>query len=498
MRKQLKRETLYFWGIIALTLGLRLFFYHQFGNIFSHEGESYSKINLARGWVYGGMPYPDPNFGPLHTWLIYALYWLFGDWVTPLRLFGVIVGTFSVAFFYGALREELGTKEALFGGLLYAAFPMHLRASPTGIAETPYIFFLTMGLYAFLRLRNREQDQWFNTIVAAVGFTGAGMLRYEAWLFLPVLCLLLLLKRKIVATFVFGALCSLFPLVHMYETYKLTGDPTNFSKVAATIAHQYMPWVYSDFERLTGWSVNIFYGVGAPVAALLLIGLIYSLYKRQGWIFAAILAAPFAVVHYKSYTNTMDPSLERYSLSFATLLLPYAALLLARMHDWLCSHRPEFVHVLTAAVLIIAGYQVNLGYAQAQKNQFPIDIQNVVKWLRNNSSDKDRVLADKQFHPYVVIESGLEHENFVSIEWEAGTDKIQENALERMLTEKTPTIVILDYTFANIPHVNSNLDAFPIPKDENRATFHGLEFVKEFQEGNYAVFRVVKPPASRP
>jgi len=179
-------------------------------------------------------------------------------------------------------------------------------------------------------------------------------------------------------------------------------------------------------------------------------------------------------------------------------LLPYAALSLARVHDWLRSHRPEFMHVLTAAVLVIAGYQTYLGYTQAQVNQLPIDIQNVVKWLRNNATDKDRVLADKQFHPYVVLESGLEHENFVSIEWEAGTDKIQENALARMLTEKTPTIVILDYTFANIPHVNSNLDAFPIPKDEDRATFHGLEFVKEFQEANYAVFRAVKPEPIQP
>ena len=494
MRNQVKNEAIYFWSIIILALGLRLFFYYKFGNVFSHEGESYSKINLARRWLKGGMPYPDTNFGPLHTWLIYTLYWLFGDWITPIRLFGVAVGTLSVALFYGALRVELGIKEALVGGLLYATFAMHLRASPTSIAETPYIFFFTLGLYAFLKVRNCDQNNWFYLVLAAIGFTGAGMLRYEAWLFLPVLCLLLLLNRKTVPAFVFGALVSIFPLIHMYETYTYHGDPLNFSKTAALIANQYMPYFYNNYQLLTGWSATIYQGVGAPAAVMILLGLVISLYKRKGWIFAAIFIVPFAAVHYKAWTNTMDPMLERYSLTFTTLLLPYAALSIARLHEWLKALRPELRHVLALALLVVAAYQTNLGYIGAQKNQFPPDIQNVVKWLQHNATNKDRVMPDIPFHPYVLIESGLEPENFVSIEWESGTGNIHKENFNRMLKENPLTILILDYQFADASHINSNLDVFPIPLDKDKASLHGLQFVKEYQEGNYAVFRVYKPP----
>jgi len=489
MQKRLHNEAWVVGGLFLLALALRLIFLLVFDNVFSHEGESYSKINLVQTWINHGKPYPDSNFGPLHTWLIYLLVSLFGDWIWPVRIFGWLAGSLTVPLFYYLVREEFDPKVAAFSALLLATFPVHLRASPTGLAEVPYLLFFVFGLYGFYRAMNRPRGNWPWLVLGAVGVTAAGMIRFEAWLFLPVLCLLMLRKSFWRAT-AFGALCAIFPLVHMYITWRTTGDPTNFAKTSALSFLQYMPNLPMS-EKATGWFVSLWKGMGPPGAVLAAMGIVYALARRRWWTFAALLLVPLGFMQYKAMTDTIDPSLERYIVSFAMLGYPYAALLLVRFGQTLQRKGPALAHLATILLVAVAGVQVAFAATQAVANSYPDDIRATVKWLRDNVGPDDIVLPDQRFHPYVQLESRLNYDAFVSLQWAPDRKSLDREAFDRLLAETPPTIIVLDYLLADDPDnmVNSNLDVFHLPKGAERAEQFGLLFEKAFAQGDFVVYR---------
>jgi hypothetical protein len=424
--------------------------------------------------------------------MIYGLYLIFGSWVWPVRVLHLLLGVATVPLFYLLAREEFGANIASAAGVLFAAFPVHLRASPTGLTEVPYLFFFVLGLYAFFRFVNRRRVGSGWLFVSAAAVTAAGMLRFEAWLFLPVLCVLML-RRKPAWAIVYGALCALFPLFHMYMTWRVTGQPTSFAKTSAQSFLQYMP-ALPMFEKATGWFISFWSGMGPPAVLLTVVGIVLALARRTMWSFAALLLFPLAIMQYKAMTNTMDPSLERYIISLATLAYPYAALPLVRAGDWLRRRgggwRPAVVVMLAAMTAV----QVVMAWRQAEAAQMPSDVQAVVKFLRGHVTRQDRVLPDQRFHPYVELESGLPLASFVSLEWTADRKALNQDSFQHLLKD---TPMILDYYLADDPEnlVNSNLDVFKIPKRAQEADAFGFHFARVFAEGDFVIYRLSRAEA---
>jgi 4-amino-4-deoxy-L-arabinose transferase-like glycosyltransferase len=470
-----------------------------FDNSFDHEGESYSKLNLTRVWLAQGRPYPDSNFGPLHTWLLYVLHLLTGAWVWPARWFGLLTGTLTVALFFWFVKEEFDSPTAVFAALLFAAWPTHLRASPTGLAETPYLLFFVIGLLCFTRAGQprRPGGNWLYPIAAALAFTAAGMIRFEAWLFFPMLCLVLWKRRGFWPAALFASVLALFPLWHMFVSWRTTGDPTGFAKTSALSFLQYMPDLPMS-EKAPGWILSLVRGLGLPTALLVAAGLLTAVGRRRHLTAALLVLIPFAVVQYKAVTNTMDPSLERYIVSMATLLLPYGGLLLAAWHHrWLRRRYARFAAPVVVAALMI--FQVGWAWRLADANQYPADIKAVVQWLRANATPQDRILPDQRFHPYVQIESGLPLAAFVDLEWTADRKALNETAFARLMTETPPTIVLLDYLLADNPAVNSNLDVFSVPPGAPEFESRGLRLTLMLTAGDFAVYRAASVmPGGRP
>jgi len=496
MRDRISQDKNIIIGLTLLALVLRLAFFLFFDNSFSHEGESYSKINLVRVWIQHDKSYPDINFGPLHTWLIYVLYSIFGAWIWPVRVFHLILGIATVPIFYLLTREEFGARIARIAGVFFAAFPVHLRGSPTGLTEVPYLFFFVIGLYAFFRVLNRRRDGWGWLALSAAAITAAGMLRFEAWLFLPVLCLLMV-RRKFWSAAVFGALCMVFPLVHMFMAWRITGQPTSFAKTSSLSFLQYMPNL-PMYEKATGWFISFWIGMGPPAVVLAVLGMLLAAVRRTTWSFAVLLLFPLAILQYKAMTNTIDPSLERYIVSLATLAFPYAALSLMRVGDWLKRGRGGWQRALPILIAAIAAVQVVMAWRQAEAARLPEDVRAATGYLREHATREDRVLPDQRFHPYVELESGLPLEAFVSLEWTPDRKALNQEAFQRLLKDAPPTLIVLDYFLADDPDnmVNSNLDIFKIPKRALEADDHGLHFRRVFFDGDFVIYRVTRAGAA--
>jgi len=556
-----------FYALFFLALALRVVFLLAFDNVFTHEGESYSKINLVQTWLQQGKPYPDPNFGPLHYWLIYLLFQVCGPalgWIWPVRLFALLLGALTVPLFYLLVAEAFDRRTAWAAAVLFACYPSHLRASPTGLAETPYLFFFTAGLLGFwLALKHRRGEKWFYLCLGALGIAAAGMLRFEAWLFLPVLCLLML-KRGWAMALLFGALSAIFPLWHMAMCCRIAGGEcwhnqcradaagacalyvegaplpekagecflngegecafqpqsayqnerqqptvgsffrksgcclrrgyfTSFAHTSATSFLQYMPNLPLK-EKALGWFRSTGIGLGIPVALLALGGLILALRRRQKLAFAALFLAPALIMQYKALTNTMDPSLERYTMSLGMLLTPYAALVLLAVGDRLA--RGGFRHAATAALAALVVFNFAWAWCFATINRYDPDIRHTVRWLKENARPTDRVLPDQRFHPYVQLESGLPLSSFVSLEWSADRKSLNREAFDRLMTKTPPTVIVLDYFHLEEEGenmVNSNLDVFRnIGQGQERFTVpaYGLRYERALADGHFVVYRL--------
>jgi len=488
MHRRFLSPTALLLGLTLVALAARVAFLVEFDNVFSHEGESYSKINLVRTWLANGKPYPDINFGPLHTWLIYALVTLFGGWIWPVRVFGVVAATATVPLVFGLVKNRFDERTAWVATILFAFFPTHLRASPTGLAEVPYLLAFVAGLLAFfVAEKDRRRARWGAAALAAALLAAAGMLRFEAWLFFPVLCLLMWRRSFRLAAF-FGALSAIFPLVHMGMSWKTTGNPLSFAQTSALSFLQYMPELPLR-DKALGWMQSFGIGMGYVAGVLAVVGVVVALARRQRWELAALIGFPLAVMQYKALTNTMDPSLERYIVSLATLLFAYAAYALVALADRVGRRRPSWRNLALIVAATLAVWQFAWAWRQAEANQYDVDIRRVVEWLKTQTGPDDRVLPDQRFHPFLQIESGLPLTSFVDLRWAADRKSLDENAFADMIATAPPTIVILDYFLDGVDLVNSNLDVFSVPRDAAEAEDRGLHFRRVFADGNFVVFR---------
>lgn len=490
-----KRFVLILVLLVIFALVLRLIFMLAFDNIYSHESESYSKIALVSAWIDAGMPYPDINFGPLHTWIIYGLTAPFENKVVPVRLFSLLCGFLVLIPYALTVRNLFDEKIALVSTALFAALPVHLRGSATSLALAPYILFMFTGIYFHFRYLTSRRAKFSWLILAALFINLAGALRFEAWLFLPLLCIFLIRKNFFHAV-AFGAMNLAFPVLHMFMCFKQTGNPFQFAKTSSTSFLQYMPTMPLSY-KLTGWFVSFGISMTVALAVLAALGLLYGAFTRRGFYFGALLLFNFGIFQYKTLTNTIDPSLTRYTTSMDLLLLPFAAMII-----WAIANRifRRGTRATTGAWVLSAflvAQMIFFASWQAKAESFPQDVKDTVAFIKENAGPDDVILPDSRFHPYVMVESGLAYSQFVSLKFSQDRMNLDTEDLETLMATNPPTMVVLDYFLEGVDQVNSNLDAFKLPKSTKQTTSWGLVFTRLTIFGDFAVFKA-EPVAALP
>ncbi|MCL4234503.1 MAG: glycosyltransferase family 39 protein [Deltaproteobacteria bacterium] len=509
-------------GLTALGLGVRLWFFFAFDNSFSWESEPYSKINLVYTWLALGKPYPDTNFGPLHTWLIWLVAWTFEDKVTPIRLLSVVCGAATIPVFFAAMRRPFGDRIGLAAAALFASYPLHVRASATSLAESPYTLFFLIGLAAFL-IHDEREDRSFGWLgLSAAALTAGSMLRFESWLFYPVFALLAL-RRGFARAVGYGALLAIFPLVHMFICWKITGDPLSFGKTSARTFALYLPQMPLSY-RATAWFV-CFWQVLAPAVALLVpVGMVWAMLERRGGTVAALFAFPYLFMSVRTLNGLMDPALLRYAIIIAALLIPFAAAAI-----WAFARRISAAGAGTmsteragalAAVIVGLVTPANLAWAYAQsiENALPPEVFEASAYLRDHVAENERVLLDKRFHPVFVIESRKRPENMLNldyvgdpitdwdlyaelarkfhplayldgreVDWGRDIKLYNRAAYEELMARERPAWLVLDYESAG------NIQALPIAPTSSEAEIDGRRFTRAWRKGDFAIFRVEYP-----
>jgi len=324
----------------------------------SDGGDAPSRVWIAQDWMAHPTLITEGLWGPLHFYLLALVMWVIPDPVHGPAVVGVLLSSASALLMYRFVEIEVGEPRlALVVALAYALYPISIRNGVSVRSETPFVFFLLVTMIALATAR-RPDGTWRHAAVAGVSLTLGAMLRYEAWMLLPVLAAVLWRKPKLALVFV--ALALIHPVFWMIGNAVQHGNP--FFSIAAA----------SEFElhamggSALGWRALLARTLTYPGLVLRGMGLVVGLIAAAGALralgarsrIATWLIPPAVLLGLQCLAilrGSLVPKLN-YTETTGTLLMPFLAVALQPLHleGWSAARLTRFAVALLAANAIFA------------------------------------------------------------------------------------------------------------------------------------------------
>jgi hypothetical protein len=184
------------------------------------DADAVSRILFSLDWAKNPSWISDTIWPPGHFYVLGI-----GSFISSNKIFFPILIHIIVswlAFFpvYAWMKNNTNHQKALITALLFSFSPLVLRLGSTPLAESFLLLLLPSALYYITRPNKHS----VNVIWAGLMMTLACAFRYEAWLLSALLGTYFLFKKEFKNFFVFGAVCSIFPVIWMISQYYSTGD----------------------------------------------------------------------------------------------------------------------------------------------------------------------------------------------------------------------------------------------------------------------------------
>jgi hypothetical protein len=258
-----------------------------------------------------------PDWGPVYLYLNGTAGWLLGNAELAARLLSLLAGTALIPLVY-AISRMLSDDEA--GGLsamVVAVSGLAVGYSTTSSTESLYLFFLVTGLWGWLEYQ--RSGRVIPLVAGGLGMAVSSGIRYESWVFLPLLSLLLIgspreiLKaefwksRRFRAILVFSLIAGSWALFWCAYSWKHFGDPLyavhfNYRMIALAKVQQLSAHRGS---RSLAYELALIPGVVLlGLSPLPLLGVVYGMWRLFGrplarqlfWVTAGFIAVQFSHV----------------------------------------------------------------------------------------------------------------------------------------------------------------------------------------------------------
>jgi len=391
--------------LFILALIIRLMVYIEGGN---YPGDGAYRIILTMNWL------KDPYFitgglwPPLHFYLMAFTMKIYNDPFTSTRLVSLIFGTFIVFPYYYLVKLLFDKRVAIISTLILTFLSIHVQYSTFSMSEVPFIFFLFTSIYFFFRFKRQIDNKLSNLIVSAIFLNFASMIRYEGWLFIPLLAALTLdveeIKNrrlnKYFTTFLFASM--IFPVFWLIGNYNLYGDffyGQNWSdNYIRTNAILYPDSTYHNppiIKRLITWPWTISYFLNIA-SIFVVIGLLVSILKKKNLEFLSIFLILMSIFTYKTFNLTMTLQ-SRQMIMPILFIIPYFVTGLDYALNRLNSLNILKFKSSNKITIIILIFFVATSSYMAMKNPsvIPDYIFDVSIWLNTNVKSNDTVMLDE-------------------------------------------------------------------------------------------------------
>ncbi|HLL03753.1 MAG TPA: glycosyltransferase family 39 protein [Myxococcaceae bacterium] len=304
-------------------------------------GDAVARTELAERWLR--QPHLIESFadgalqfGPLHVYLVGAALTVL-DREHAGRAISLLFGVLSVVPLFFLTRRLFGWRAGVWAGLALSVWGMHVQFSTTAASEAVALCLMlcVFALYA----QAFEERRFGPVFAAAVVLNLACALRYDAWLYIPLLALLPLLWAKdriaaITLAVSFGLLCLPFPLLWMQGNELAHGDPFYPIKYIDAFHREWVAGATAGWRQWWFRVQSLFFWPGTAVltltpgvAVLGLVGMVKAWRERPEtrWVVLAALI-PTAYYTFRAAVLTNFVPLGRFTVTQLVLLLPFVAL----------------------------------------------------------------------------------------------------------------------------------------------------------------------------
>lgn len=253
--------------ILTLALVLRFYRLGDWPPLYSDEASygynAYSILTTGRDEWGKFLPLTIQSFGdykpPMTAYLIIPSIAIFGLNEFAVRFPSALLGTLTVLLIY-FLAKEIHRGVALPAALLLAISPWHIHFSRMSMLVGIENFFLTLGVYAFIKFL--KSPRWL--FISVVSFAAAIHTYYGSRVTVPLLVigLSLLFYKSILShkrTVIVSAVAGLILLAPLF--WAMVRDPQTLLGRA-----KYMSIFYNDSVRSQLWKTSVWHGqVGTPI-----------------------------------------------------------------------------------------------------------------------------------------------------------------------------------------------------------------------------------------
>ena len=352
------------------------------------------------------------QFGPLHLYLLGVALSVWPEPEHVGRLLSLLFGVLSVIPLFHLTRRLMGWQAAVWACLAFAAWGMHMQFSTTAGSEALALFLVLCTLWLFAV--GMQEGRFAPVAYSALVLNLACATRYDAWLLIPLLTLVLLFgDRDRVAgatrATLFALLCLPFPMVWMQGNELDTGSA--FTPIRH-IEQFHRSWINDGLSR---WGPvlyrlqNLFFWPGVALATLTplvalfgMVGMIRSWRERPGQRWLLWVAwMPTAYFTFRSTVMLTFQPLARFTATQLVLLLPYVQF----GFSWLTRRAPPRMRgfVVGATVALAIAVPAVLGaFTFRSEGKF----QDTLRPISPTSTNPDAVMRVARFIKDEVVPRG--------------------------------------------------------------------------------------------
>jgi Dolichyl-phosphate-mannose-protein mannosyltransferase len=359
-------------------------------------GDALARVGLTAQWLQNpSLKFHFDVWLPIHFWMIGAMSLIGGNVELAGRLLSLILGIASIVAFWKLTEELDGLETAIFSSILFAFYSLHIAYSVTSSCDVPYLFFVLMGLALFFRWR--RLGGYSLLCFAGLSLTLGSGIRYEAWVVIFALDLILLYRRQWQAFGFFAPVSGLWPGFWMAYEWLTRGNPL----YAPVLNHSWVARDLSFYGTVMKYRLLLPPGVILiTLSPLVLIGVLFSvryIAKQKGLLGEfAFVACFFALVTFYQIFSGGVMAFARYTLTLGTMaailsgiglrqILPYKKLAVGVM-------------ILNLAALVILSFVdnpfINKVRSVSPVLRFVPYLHDTGKFLKRHLGQNDAVVID--------------------------------------------------------------------------------------------------------
>ncbi len=415
-----QKSSVTFRWILVAGIVLRILFFLISDN---NGGDALARVASLQQWMQNpSLAAPLPQWGPGYFYLMAPFAYLLGNPELATRLVSLLAGIVCIPLVFSLARLFAGNRAAGLSALVCALAGLHIGYSTTSSSEMLAAALMLAGLWGVFEYQSSKR--FGALLIGGVCLTGAASIRFEGWILLPLLLLLIIgtpqkwftaefwRSPRLRASLFFALVAGAWPVAWSLYSWHRTGDPLySFHSHEVSLPYEVAERIDAGLRE-----PSRLYQLSLPAGVLLLslsplplIGLTCCVSPRARPGLAtqfALLVLMFAAIEYLNLLRGNLAMAARYYLMQVVLLSVLSGpclVALSRFFPVISLRRLwglTLSSLLLTLAVVLTGSETNNPYSEkfasvSPRLRFPNYLKDAAKELRPSLRSDDAIVIDQ-------------------------------------------------------------------------------------------------------